>query len=188
MLSATNRKTGEILDISEYDLDFTDFGTKESSCILFSNNRIFPVSSIVVRDKVTEEDGDGVFGKTVGRLNPKWRFSKAYHKSDPNFNVTSYYKYWYRVVLNLDQDTNVVLVKTGRKVMPVKNISELAKVCGATIPVTYKFMSCCKSKNLIEKIRYGDDYYYVANPYMVLNGVTMPSFFMKVFDLECVNG
>jgi hypothetical protein len=100
------------------------------------------------------------------------RFSKVFQMEDPNFDTPSYYKYYYKCLLNLEMITNRLVNFTYETCnnTPLTE-EEMTSMFGCSHRTTLRFLEYCKDSNIMAKMDKNDELWgYVVNPIYALNG------------------
>jgi len=108
-------------------------------------------------------------------------FSKMFQSEDPNFSKNIYYKFWYKLCIRVDIDTNIVFARKPKRHY-VTIIKEIKDICTGSKNTVYRFLKECKEKNLIRRFSYKDDNLFVLNPLYVLNGHEIPLSIYSLFN------
>jgi len=131
------------------------------------------ITDISVRFKI----GSGV-GNTASR------FTKVFQVEDPEFNVASYYRYFFKCLLHLEMFTNriVFFTKDRNEANTPLNESDFVKLFDTSLKTVRNFFGHCKEKDIIAKISKNDNLYgYIVNPIYALNGNKISSMLYTMF-------
>lgn len=119
-----------------------------------------------------------------GNGNVASRFTKVFQVEDPNFEVASYYRYFFKCLLHLEMFTNRIVFFTKDKSEPNKPLDELdfLKLFDTSLKTVRNFFGYCKENDIIAKISKNDDLYgYIVNPIYALNGNRISSMLYTMF-------
>jgi len=137
------------------------------------DERMLEVKDLAVRFKVGSSGA-----------NRSSRFSKVFQMQDPNFKVSSYYRYFFKCLLHLEMSTNrIVNFTNGFKEPNIPlNENDLVKLFDTSLKTTRNFIKYCKDKDIIAKISKNDELYgYMVNPIYALNGSKISSMLYTIF-------
>lgn len=134
-------------------------------------------SSVVIEDiKVSFKIGSRSGAKQS-------RYSKVFHLEDPNFEVSSFYSYFYKCLLHLEMSSNRIVFHTHIS-EPNKPIDEvdMENLFQCSDKTVKKFINFCINKNIMARIdKNGKLFGYVINPIYALNGNRITSNLYLIF-------
>lgn len=112
------------------------------------------------------------------------RFSKIFQMEDPNFEVGSYYQYFFKCLLHLEMSTNRIVTFTngyGNPNTPL-NENDFVKLFKTSKKTVKNFLNYCKEKDIVAKVSKNDELFgYIINPIFALNGSKITSMLYVMF-------
>lgn len=108
-------------------------------------------------------------GNGIGKAS---KFTKVFHSEDMNFSVDTFYKYFFKCLLNVEQGTNRIVnfTRDGEINIPMDE-NDLMEIFECSDKTFRRFIKECKEKNIIKKVVIDDKLYgYIISPIYCLNG------------------
>lgn len=180
-IEITNLETGEIISNWVAEIKGLNYVNDNLRTVMNVGGIKFDSSNIGIYLEAEDdeiEDFHPIFGEYV-ELRDKRKFSKVFQLSDPEFSRGTYYQYWFRLILHLSKNTNVIFSRNPIKVCDSKD--ELTKLVDGSRATFYRFYSEASSKRCIAEFVLNNERFFIINPLFGLNGYRMPKILVALF-------
>ncbi len=188
-----DKSTGEILPSNQWEAVILDPEIDPENLIINLNKKGTRFSAKNIHLRMSQEQVEGekldepcsevhpLYGKFIDLYDHRKKFTKVYHRHEPQLTNLTYGAYWLKLTMRLTKDTNIIYMIEDKKIRFAHSRQDLMEICKAKQAKFYMFYRECLEKSFIAEFR-TDKLIYIVNPHYALNGNKIPEVLYNLFN------